>query len=242
MYNKGTSPTREIDEHLDILRPCFPGIKDYIFTETGYNNSPADRLGKPVPEFASAISAVRGICDFFKRNSVYGRFELLDDPNRIDYTSQETINRTAVRDAHFGLVAMTKDTVKESTPDTWRKKAEFYSTKHLLGLLADPGPAFTPAPLALSVTGGGSDLQQILLQKRNGKHYLILWRDVQVSELFPEATPITVDPVRVHIQLGTARPIRVFNPNRSAEPVVSRSARTDFDIGMRGELKVLEIG
>ncbi len=242
LYNKGTSPSREIDEHMGILEPCFPGLRKYLFTETGYNNSPADNFSKTVPEFASAIYAVRGICDFFKRGAVYGRFELLDDPNRIDYTSQQTINQTAERQAHYGLVAMTKDTVLESTPDTWRKKPEFYSTQRLLGLLSDRGPAFTPEPLAMSVTGGELDMHQLLLQKRDGRHYLVVWRDVQVSEQFPEATPIVVDPVRVHVQLKTARPIAIWTPTRSAESDRTWSARTSFSFPLRGALRVVEIG
>ncbi|MEO8329550.1 MAG: hypothetical protein ABI586_06065, partial [Candidatus Nanopelagicales bacterium] len=104
----------------------------------------------------------------------YGRFELLDDPDPIDYSNQTTINQTAIRDAHFGLVAMTKGTVAQATPDTWRKKPEFYATKRLLHLLADPGPDFAAAPLNLTVTGGGPGLKTLLLQKRNGKHYLAL--------------------------------------------------------------------
>ena len=140
MYNRGTSPSRNLDEHLDILRPVFPDATRWIFTETGYNNSPQSNAGRTVPEDASATYLVRGICDFFKRNAIYGRFQLLDNPDAIDYSSQLSINTTADRLAHFGLVAMTKDTVEASTPDTWRKKPEFYATKNLLGLLSDRGP------------------------------------------------------------------------------------------------------
>jgi hypothetical protein len=242
LYNKGTSPTREIDEHLDILRPVFPQASRWIMTETGYNNSPQDDLGNTVPEAASAIYAVRGICDFFKRNTIYGRFELLDDPDPINYSSQQMINQTAAREAHFGLVAMTKDTIRESTPDTWRKKPEFYATKNLLRLLADPGPAFTPSPLTVSVTGGGPDLNQLLLQKRNGKHYLLLWRDVQVYEKYPLATQIEIEPSRLTVQLGTARPMAIYRPNSQPEPRRTYSARTSIALNLRGSLKIIEIG
>ncbi|MEO8330290.1 MAG: hypothetical protein ABI586_09810, partial [Candidatus Nanopelagicales bacterium] len=189
LYNKGTSPTREIDEHLGVLRPVFPHVADWIMTETGYNNSPQDNLGKTIPEFASATYAPRAVCDFFTRNTAYCRFELMDDPNAIDYTSQTTINNTSVRDAHFGLVAMTKTTVGESTPDTWREKPEFQTMARFMGLLADRGSVFTPDGLNVQVSGGGSDLQQLLLQKRDGRHYLILWRDVAVATFYPDAKP-----------------------------------------------------
>ncbi len=242
LYNKGKSPTGEIDEHLQILQPVFPGISRYIMTETGYNNSPQTNQGRTVPEFASAIYAVRGICDFFKRNTIYGRFELLDDPNKIDYTSQNTINQTAVRDAHFGLVAMTKDTVAASTPDTWRKKPEFYATRNLLRLLADPGPDFTPEPYQVDLIGGGPDVHHLLLQKRNGKHYLVLWRDVDVCTIYPDGNPIEVAKTQVTVKIGTRRPIAVYAPNRQAEAMRTASPRSEFTISLRGDLKVVEIG
>lgn len=242
MYNGGTSPSRHLDEHLDILRPVFPDATRWIFTETGYNNSPQDNTGRTVPEKASAMYVVRGICDFFKRNAIYGRFELLDDPDAIDYSSQLTINATADRQAHFGLVAMTKDTVEASTPDTWRKKPEFYATKSLLGLLSDPGASFRPDSLNLLIEGGGSDLQHLLLQKRNGRHYLLLWRDVKVCEPYPDASIIPVAPNTITVQLAQARPIAVYCPRRGDRPVATYSARRSLQVSLRGDLLILEIG
>lgn len=241
LYNKGTSPTREIDGHLQILDPCFPGLQKYIFTETGYNNSPQDNLGRTVPEDASAIYAVRGIADYFQRDAMYGRFELLDDPDVIDSSSQARINATANREAHFGLVAMTKETVRESTPDTWRKKPEFYATQRLLQRLADRGPAFSPAPLKMALQSA-SDVKHVLLQKRNGKHYLLLWRDVEISKTYPEATKIKVGAVQVTVQLETARPFRVWGPNRQDELLRTHSSRRSLDVNVRGDLKIIEIG
>ena len=242
LYNKGRSPTAEIDEHLDILSPCFPGIRDYIMTETGYNNSPQDNLGRTIPEWASAIYAIRGICDYLRRDTVYGRFELLDDPDPIDYTSQQTINRTAVRDAHFGLIAMTKQTVNESTPDTWRKKAEFYATSRLLNLLADVGPIFSPEPLELTVSGPTADVQHLLVQKRDGRHYLVLWRDVDVCEWYPSGREIVIAPIELTVEMRQARPIAVYAPNRKAEPLRTAPASNIFKIKLRGDLQVVEIG
>jgi len=242
LYNKGTSPSREIDQHLNVLRPVFPGRSRYIFTETGYNNSPQDNLGVTVAEEASAMYAVRGICDFFQHNTVYGRFELLDDPDRIDYTSQATINSTANREAHFGLVAMTTDTVQNATPDTWRKKPEFYATKRLLHLLSDSGPEFTPDSPRVQIAGDTSDVHHILLQKRNGRHYLVLWRDVVVAKPFPNGAMVTVPRTTLTVTMGTARPIAVWVPTLSGEPIRTEPARNTFQVNLRGALKVVEIG
>ncbi len=242
LYGHGTSPTRHLDRHLRILEPCFPGVRRYLMTETGYNNSPQSDRGRSVPEFASAVYAVRGICDYFKRNVVYGRFELLDDPDRIDRSSQHRINATADWESHFGLVAMTRGSVRDATPNTWRKKPEFHATKRLLHLLADRGPDFTPRPLRMSMTVSTEDVQQLLLQKRNGKHYLLLWRDVEVARAYPSGRRIDVAPARVHVTLATARPFRVWGPNRRCEPLRTHSARRSIGLDLRGDLMVVEIG
>ena len=114
----------------------------------------------------------------------------------IDHASQETINRTASREAHFGLVAMTEPTVAASTPETWRHKPEFYATQRFLRLLSDRGSAFTPVPLRARVSGGGDDLRQLVVQKRDGRHYLLLWRDVDVAETYPLGRALLVLPRR----------------------------------------------
>ncbi len=242
MYNGGTSPTRNIDAHLDILSECFPDPDGWIFTETGYSNSPQDNANRSVPESASATYVPRGICDFFKRRAVYGRFELLDDPDAIDYTNQTTINRTADRNAHFGLVAMAEDTVRDADPRTWRKKPEFYATKRFLSLMSDRGRSFTPDGMRLELSGGGRDLQHQLVQKRNGTHYLLLWRDVEVAKPYPDGDSIRVDPVRVTVRMGTERPTAVYEPRRSDRPEATYSARSSLDVRVAGDLLVVEIG
>ncbi|MDQ3466330.1 MAG: hypothetical protein M3500_16970, partial [Actinomycetota bacterium] len=153
LYAAGGSPSRGIDRHRDILRRCFPDAPTWFFTETGYSNSPQTNAGRTVPEEAAATYAIRGICDFFVRDCIYGRFELLDDPDPIDTSSQQTINATADRQAHFGLVAMPAASVDAATPDTWRRKPEFYATQRLLQLMSDPGETWTPDMYHVRVTG-----------------------------------------------------------------------------------------
>jgi len=40
---------------------------------------------------ALAVYAIRGVCNFFRRDTVYGRFELLDDPDpdRLDQPADD---------------------------------------------------------------------------------------------------------------------------------------------------------
>lgn len=83
-----------------------------------------------------------------------------------------------------------------------RESCEFYVTKRFLSLLSDRGPRFTTAPLPLKVTGGGRDLQQLLVQKRDGRHYVLLWRDVEVAEPYPRGTRLRVAPVDITVRFA----------------------------------------
>jgi hypothetical protein len=57
------------------------------------------------------------------------------------------------------------------------EKPAFRAVKNLIGLLQDPGP--TPSVSSLDYTLGGStaNVRQLLLQKRTGEWYLVLWLD-----------------------------------------------------------------
>jgi hypothetical protein len=94
----------------------------------------------------------------------------------------------------------------------------------------------------MAISGGGGDVQQLLLQKRNGKHYLVLWRDVPVYRPYPDGRPIDVPAVRVTVHLETARPTRLWGPNRSETPLRRDAASRSIVVNLRGDLKVLEIG
>jgi hypothetical protein len=46
---------------------------------------------------------------------------------------------------------------------------------NLVALLADPGPAFTPGRLAYRLSGDTEGLRHLLLQKADGRFWLVLW-------------------------------------------------------------------
>ncbi len=86
--------------------------RSWVFTETGYNDSRQSSKGVTIRREAVATYVTRGIADYFKRRVVDGRFELLDDPDAVDYSTQIRINQSSDRDAHFGLITMTKHNVR----------------------------------------------------------------------------------------------------------------------------------
>ena len=77
----------------------------------------------------------------------------------------------------------------------------FYEIKNLILTLADPGPYFQPGALPYSVTGGDSTLNQLLLQKRDGSFWLILWLEQSAYDSYNMySTPVA--PQQVTLSLG----------------------------------------
>jgi len=240
MYNRGVSPTKGIDRHLAILRPCFPDADRWFFTETGYNDSRATNRGATISEDAAATYAIRGICDFFTRGSIYGRFELLDDPDQVDTSTQQSINATSNPEAHYGLVAV-PDSLSDASPDNWRRKPEFFATRRFLRLMDDRGQRPRTHPLEAAVVSS-EPLEELVVQKRDGRHYLLLWRDVEVASQYPEARSVEVPAVSVSIRLRTARPAAVYLPRYRDQPVRTQPPRTELTVEVAGDLVIVEFG
>ena len=119
-------------------------------TETGYWSAQAPYYGgNGVGEALMATYLPRTIFAFWmggvKRSYIY---ELADYANTI----------------YFGLMRY------DGTP-----KPAFYAVSNLLTLLSDPGTSFTPGSLSYKITGSSTQLQSLLLAKRDGSYYLALW-------------------------------------------------------------------
>ncbi len=54
-------------------------------------------------------------------------------------------------------------------------KPAYTAVKNLLNLLSDPGPSFTPTGLDYTLSGNLTNVHQLLLEKRDGTFYLLLW-------------------------------------------------------------------
>ena len=58
---------------------------------------------------------------------------------------------------------------------TGQVQASYTSCKNLFTLLADPGVRHTTTPLAYTISGQTTNVQHVLMQKRNGVYYLAVW-------------------------------------------------------------------
>lgn len=225
MYPRGTSPSTLINTHVGYARASY-GSQPFICTEGGYNNAMNQNRLRPVPEGVAGKYAPRHLLEHFIRGNRFFRYELLDD---VDPSK-------SVWESNFGLVG-----VGSKDPSTWTNKLAFTAMKNMLDLIGDRGRPFTPTGLALKITGGSRDLRSVLLQKRNGKHYLCLWRDISVYD--PNHRQYErIAPQHITVTLQKAAPASVFKPTRQAAPVATYASTTSVTLPLRGTVKIIRVG
>ncbi len=144
---------------MNMVQPITPG-KSLWVTETGYFAQPGPFSGSfGVSLAAQAIYAPRALLEYALAGAARTYlYELADDLE----PGQDPYNY------HWGLL----DT-------SGAPKPAFGAIASLLNLLSDPGPAFTPSPLAYTLTGGNSSVHHLLFQKRDGTYLLALWIEAQ---------------------------------------------------------------
>lgn len=171
--------------NLTYVAAPVSGAKPVVSTETGYHNALASPdPHRPAPEHVAARYFPRLLLHQFANGvaRTYS-YELIDAGTDAAY-----------HEHNFGLLR------NDGTP-----KPGFHAVRNLVGLLADPGPAFTPGSLDYAIDGDTAGLHQALLQKRDGTFYLALWLGTQswdpgANEELPGASrPLTV-------RIGTPRP------------------------------------
>ena len=187
------------------------GQKPIWATETGYHTA-LNWSGEhpPVSEAAMATYVPRLFLEYFRWGIVRTfSYELLDewpDPGLDE------------RESDFGLLR------NDLAP-----KPAFDALRNTIAILEDPGAPFDPTALDYSLSEGGvafsgpesPGLHKVLLQKRDGSFYLVLWRTSSVWDPAtgaPLAAPTA--PVEVAVAPGIAS-VTSYQPNVSAAPVWS---------------------
>jgi hypothetical protein len=151
-----------------------PGTPDMI-TETGYMAYPTATQAGTIPESVEASYIPRTVLLSFikgiKRTFIY---ELVDEASTTGY----------------GLLA-----------NDFSEKPAFTALKSLIATLQDPGASFNPGSLNYSVTGNTNTMQNLLLQKRDGSYWLVLWLE-QSSYDATNNAPTPVTPQNVTLSIG----------------------------------------
>lgn len=172
-------------------------------TEAGYSTPPGG-----ISERAAALYLPRLLLHFFaaglQRTFLY---QLMDGGTGPD------------SEQHYGMI------YPDGTP-----KPVFSTLVALTQALADPGPPFTPGQLTVEIEPG---VRSVLLQKRNGRYFLALWR--------PERC---WDPVRHQDIAQTPRPatLQLYQPARSVRlPGGSVHAGPAVTVTVGAEVLLVEV-
>lgn len=196
MYPGGYKPGTEISNITNALRTVMP-TQPVMTTEAGYHNATSTTNGhNPASESAMGVYLPRMLLEHYGRGQkrVYS-YELIDEFVDTAKTNPE---------AHFGLLRR-----------DWSPKPAYTAMRTLLGLLEDPGPAFTPTPLPLSASGWPTDGRYQVAQKRDGSYVVLLWRDAAVWDPV-KRTALSVPTAQVGLTFGADYDIAVQPVNGSS--------------------------
>lgn len=219
-YPGGMSPSDRLDSRLAASRLNRQG-KPVASTETGYHNALRCGCGhRPSSEATAAVYYPRMVLEGMRRGLTHTfGFQLIEavpDPEEDSYIP------------NLGLVRY-----------DWSRKPAFYAMRNMLTLMSDPGAAFATDSLAYGVRGGGSDLRQMLFQKRDGTFVLFLWRDVSVWNT-RTLQPISVPKANLTVDLGKPSTVGVVRPTTSAAPQQTVTG-TSVPVAVGGEVVALTI-
>lgn len=220
MYPGGYEPSNEVARVTAALQGAVSG-KPVVATESGYHNALNTTNGHhPVPEDVAGVYMPRLLLEHLRRGEkrVYS-YELIDEFDEPGLTDPE---------AHFGLLR------HDLSP-----KPAYTAMKNLLGLVSDPGPAFSPGSLAVKADGFPADGRYLLTQKRNGEFVLLLWRDVRVYDpITQERLPVT--PAPVTLRLGETADLHVYRPSEGSVPVSSAES-AQLPLSLDGQVTAVTI-
>ena len=152
-------------------------------TECGYHNYQTKDGG--VPETTQGKYVTRTFAEFFRRGIARSfEYELIDQGPLAKAIEKKTDQLV------YGLLRNDRS-----------RKPAFYAVAELIDLLSDPGNAsFETTALDYRLDDTPEDVRELLLQKRDGTYYLLLWREVesydyaegQKKELSPDPRSVTV--------------------------------------------------
>lgn len=182
-YAGGDMPEAGIENELSVAARV-AGARPVVATEAGYHNAIATGDGhRPASEDAAATYIPRMFLEHFRRGIPRTfAYELIDEWPDPERRHQES---------NFGLLR-----------NDYSEKPAFRRLASLIAVLADPGPAHPVTPLDVAIDGP-ADLRRVALQKRDGTHFLVLWRAVRVWDPVARRAMHAPD-ATVSLDLGTA--------------------------------------
>jgi hypothetical protein len=214
----GSTPTGVLGNWI-TAQNAVTGPKPIWVTETGYHtcvpNCSDGSTG--VSELAQGKYTPRIFFEDWNRSiERTNLYELLDEQGEVG------------REAHWGLVRA-DNTVKPA----------FTALKNVIALLSDQGATFAAGQLDYTLTGALSTTHTTLLQKRDGRFYLVIWQDLNVYDPVAEADRVNAAD-GLTLTLGQSHTVNTYLPrvNLTATP---KGAGTSFSLNVPDEVFVVEI-
>lgn len=212
-----------LDNYVTPAARAVGGTKPLMATETGYHTATNwDGPHPGVSDKAMGKYTPRLALEYFNRNIITTyNYEFIDqksDPEGLD------------REKNFGLLR-----------NDGTEKPAYKSLKNLIDLLEDPGPEFKTGSLDYSLSGDLKDVHRTLLQKRNGKFYLVLWQETSSYDL---STKRDVSSPNRKVTLTLNRPTSAavtYLPNASTSPVSRYAAPRELALSVPDHPLVVEI-
>jgi hypothetical protein len=219
-YPGGGEPRANLSSNIEKLRPM-NGTRPLVASEVGYHTATLYSGDHPaVSEAAMGRYLPRLFLSYFaagiQRTFAY---ELID---------QGTDPRD--KEMNFGLLRVDGS-----------EKPAFQALRNLIRLLEDPGTDFNAGRLTYNLQGDTANIRHLLLQKRDGRFYLILWHAVPSFDL-ERATNVSNPDRSIAIRLGTAaRSAHVFAPLIGAAPLATHSGARLLSVSVPDHPIVIEI-
>lgn len=199
-YPSADMPEANIQDEI-AMAGNVSGNRPVYVTESGYHNALNTTSGhRPISEEGAATYLPRMYLEYFRRGIPRTfAYELIDewpDPAKKNL------------EANFGLLR-----------NDYSEKPAFRSLKNLIALLSDAGGAHSVAPLDFTIPDAPADLRKLVLQKRDGSHYVVLWRAVRIWDPVSRK-PVAADRRTATLQLANALPAgaqaEIFSPSTTA--------------------------
>lgn len=195
--------------------------KPVVITETGYHGIVNTTNGhKGVPDDISGKYMPRLFLEHFN----YGvprtfMYELID----VYYSSSAV-------DKNLGLLR-----------NDGSERPSFKALKNLIGLVKDSNAQFTPGALDYFLGGNTANIHHTLLQKQDGRFYLILWQEVSGFNVDTKQV-INVYSQKVSVTLNTSiAKATIYVPNDSSNLVSQQTYPKQLSIDVGDRPVVIEL-
>jgi len=221
-YPGGQLPDAGLEETIRATRLIAP-TQALQTTETGYTTAVDVQSGQPgVSERAQAKYLPRQLFEAWNRGVVRTYF----------YEFADERAEPALHDAeqHFGIIHA------DGTP-----KPAFYALRNLISLFADNSPIAPPKPLRFSLSGETSNLRSSLLQRSDGRRFLILWINARSFNL-DTRRDTQLFSQNVSLRFDQKQRVTVYRPTFSTQAIGKTRESNVLSLDLDDELTVVELG